>query len=276
MPNADVNLLKLPDDVTDEAGVFVGDVLTTGFYGAYLARARPDDVVAVLGCGPVGFCTIGALKSLGTRTVYALDREPSRLASPEAAGAIPVHIEERNPVTALAEATDGRGADVVIDAVGHPDAFESAIDTVRRGGTVVVLGVYSSETTEMQLGAYWSRALTLRFAGLTPVLAWWGLRGGDAGARRGGPHAVDQPSAAAGGCGRGLRAVRPPRGHEGDPGAVNVTVVSPEPSGLASMVADLIEQNLARDPARRALLRTDRGGARRARCRRHGVPPHPA
>jgi threonine dehydrogenase-like Zn-dependent dehydrogenase len=76
-------------------------------------------------------------------------------------------------VTALAEATDGRGADVVIDAVGHPAAFEGAIDAVRRGGAVVVLGVYSSETTELQLGAYWSRALTLRFAGLTPVLAWW-------------------------------------------------------------------------------------------------------
>ena len=52
-------------------------------------------------------------------------------------------------------------------------AFEGAIDTVRRGGTVVVLGVYSSETTELQLGAYWSRALTLRFAGLTPVVSWW-------------------------------------------------------------------------------------------------------
>ena len=85
-----------------------------------------------------------------------------------------MHIDERNPATALAEATDGRGADVVIDAVGHPTAFEGAIDAVRRGGTVVVLGVYSSETTELQLGAYWSRALTLRFAGLTPVLAWWG------------------------------------------------------------------------------------------------------
>jgi threonine dehydrogenase-like Zn-dependent dehydrogenase len=58
--------------------------------------------------------------------------------------------------------------------VGHPTAFEGAIDTVRRGGTVVVLGVYSSETTELQLGAYWSRALTLRFAGLTPVVSWWG------------------------------------------------------------------------------------------------------
>lgn len=173
VPNADVNLIAIPDGVDDDAGVFVGDVLTTGLYGASLAAAGSDVVVAVLGCGPVGFCTIEGLRALGAPTIYALDREPSRLALAEASGAIPVHIDQRNPVTALAEATDGRGADVVIDAVGHPSAFESAIDTVRRGGTVVVLGVYASETTEMQLGAYWSRALTLRFAGLTPVLAWW-------------------------------------------------------------------------------------------------------
>ena len=173
VPNADVNLLRVPDGVGDDAAVFVGDVLTTGFYGASLAAAGPDDVVAVLGCGPVGFCTIEGLRALGSPTVYALDREPSRLKLAEAAGAIPIHVDERNPVTALAEATDGRGADVVIDAVGHPTAFEGAIDSVRRGGTVVVLGVYSSETTEVQLGAYWSRALTLRFAGLTPILAWW-------------------------------------------------------------------------------------------------------
>lgn len=173
VPNADVNLLRIADGVGDEAAVFVGDVLTTGFYGASLAGAGPHDVVAVLGCGPVGFCAIEALLATDAPTVYALDREPSRLALAEAAGAIPVHVDERNPVTALAEATEGRGADVVIDAVGHPSAFEGAIDAVRRGGTVVVLGVYSSETTELQLGAYWSRALTLRFAGLTPVLGWW-------------------------------------------------------------------------------------------------------
>jgi threonine dehydrogenase-like Zn-dependent dehydrogenase len=173
VPNADVNLIRIPDGVDDDAAVFVGDVLTTGFYGASLAGARAEDVVAVLGCGPVGFCTIQAMRTLGAPTIYALDREPSRLALAEAAGAIPVHIGERNPVTALAEATDGRGADVVIDAVGHPDAFEGAVDTVRRGGAVVVLGVYSSETTEVQLGSFWSRSLTLRFAGLTPVLAWW-------------------------------------------------------------------------------------------------------
>jgi threonine dehydrogenase-like Zn-dependent dehydrogenase len=173
VPNADVNLLRVPDEVDDDAAVFVGDVLSTGFYAAGLADPRSQDAVAVLGCGPVGHCTILGLRAIGGPTVYALDRDRSRLALAERAGAIPIDVDRRNAVTALAEATDGRGADVVVDAVGHPDAFEGAIDVVRRGGTVVVVGVYSSETTELQLGASWARALTIRFAGLTPVLAWW-------------------------------------------------------------------------------------------------------
>lgn len=173
VPNADVNLLHIPDAVADEAALFVGDVLTTGFYGASLAETDPDDIVAVVGCGPVGLCTISGARALGTNTIYALDRDAARLALAEDVGAIPVHVEQRNPVAALADVTDGRGADAVIDAVGHPAAFETAIDSVRRGGTVVVVGVYAGETTEVQLGTFWSRALTVRFAGVTPVLAWW-------------------------------------------------------------------------------------------------------
>ena len=173
VPSADVNLLPVPDDVADEAALFVGDVLTSGFYGASLADPSADRTVAVLGCGPVGICTILGLRALGAASVYAIDREPRRLALAEGAGATPVHLDERNPITVLAEATGGRGADAVIDAVGHPSAFESATDVVRRGGTVVVVGVYASEVTPFQLGASWSRALSFRFAGLTPVLAWW-------------------------------------------------------------------------------------------------------
>jgi threonine dehydrogenase-like Zn-dependent dehydrogenase len=173
VPAADVNLLRVPDVVTDDAAFLVGDALVTGFYGASLADPGADRVTAVVGCGPVGFCTVLGLTAMGTGSIYALDREPERLALAERAGAIPIHVEERNPVTALAEATDGRGADAVIDAVGHPDAFEGAIDAVRPGGTVVVLGVYASETAQIQLGAYWARGITIRFAGLTPVLPWW-------------------------------------------------------------------------------------------------------
>jgi threonine dehydrogenase-like Zn-dependent dehydrogenase len=173
VPRADVNLMRVPAEIEDDAAVFVGDALATGFYGAGLASGRPDDVVAVLGCGPVGLCTIHGLRVLGGPRIHALDRDPARLALAEATGANPVHVDERNPATALAEATDGRGADVVVEAVGTPEAFESAIDVVRRGGTVVVLGVYAHETIQAQLGAYWSQGLDLRFAGLTPVLTTW-------------------------------------------------------------------------------------------------------
>ena len=173
VPWADTNLLTVPDEVSDDAAVFVGDVLTTGFYAASIAEARPDDVVAVLGMGPVGLLTVQALHALGVRAVLALDREPDRLALAEAFGATPVNIAERNAQTAVEGFTEGRGADIVLDAVGHPAAFESAIDVVRRGGRVVVVGMYAGETVELQLGVYWARALEVRFAGLCPVHAWW-------------------------------------------------------------------------------------------------------
>jgi threonine dehydrogenase-like Zn-dependent dehydrogenase len=173
VPNADVNLLRVPDGLDDERALFVGDTLTAGYYAASSAGIEPHDTVAVVGAGPSGFfCAQGAL-ALGAARVFALDREPERLAVAARAGAEPVDVRRRHPQTALAEATEGRGADVVIEAVGTPEAFESAVDVVRRGGTVVVFGVFAGDTVELQLGVYWARAITLRFAGLTPTHAFW-------------------------------------------------------------------------------------------------------
>jgi threonine dehydrogenase-like Zn-dependent dehydrogenase len=173
VPAADVNLLRVPDDVDDERALFVGDVLTTGVYGAALAEIGPEDVVAVLGVGPVGFFCVQAARMRGAARVVALDREADRLALAARMGAETVNVTERHPATALAEMTDGRGADVVIDAVGSPSAFETAADVVRRGGRMVVLGVYAGETIEFQIGVWWARALDVRFAGICPVHAWW-------------------------------------------------------------------------------------------------------
>jgi threonine dehydrogenase-like Zn-dependent dehydrogenase len=173
VPHADMNLLPIPDGVEDDAAVFVSDVLTTGFYAATLASPGPEETAAVIGVGPVGFCVVQALSSMGAGNVLAFDREADRLALAEAAGASPVHVAERNPEMAAAEATQDRGADVVVEAVGHPSAFATAIEVVRRGGRVVVVGMYAGEQVEIALGVYWARALSLRFAGICPVHAWW-------------------------------------------------------------------------------------------------------
>ncbi|MGZ5301837.1 MAG: alcohol dehydrogenase catalytic domain-containing protein [Actinomycetota bacterium] len=173
IPAADVNLLGVPDEVDDERALFVGDILTTGVYAASIAEIEPGSVVAVIGAGPVGFFCIQAARALGAGKVFAIDLEPGRLQLAASVGAVPVNARERHPASALAEATDGRGADVVLEAVGTPSAFESAVNVVRRGGRVVVVGVYAGESVELQLGVYWARALTLRFSGICPVHAWW-------------------------------------------------------------------------------------------------------
>jgi 2-desacetyl-2-hydroxyethyl bacteriochlorophyllide A dehydrogenase len=174
VPTADVNLAVVPAAVDDERALFVGDVATTGVYAASLAAAAPDDVVAVLGAGPVGICTVMALGARGAQRVFVVDRDARRLALAAACGATPIDLTDVNPEMALARASDGRGADVVIDAVGAPDAYLASLETVRRGGRVVVVGMYAAETVELQLGVAWIRGLDLRFAGETPVHAWWG------------------------------------------------------------------------------------------------------
>ena len=172
VPVADVNLLAVPDGLEDDRALFVGDALTTGVYAAGLAEIHHGDVVAIVGAGPVGFfCAQAALPSAAS--VLALDLDPSRLSIAERIGAIPVDVSARNAQTAVDEHTQGRGADVVIEAVGTPAAFERSVDIVRRGGTVVVMGVYTSEVVQAQIGVWWVRALQIRFAGTTPVHAWW-------------------------------------------------------------------------------------------------------
>jgi threonine dehydrogenase-like Zn-dependent dehydrogenase len=173
VPSADVNLLSIPDGIEDERALFVGDIITTGYYGTAIAGIGPEDTVAVVGAGPVGFFCIQAAGLHGARQVLALDKLPDRLALAEKVGATPINVDETNPHMAVSDLTDGRGADVVIEAVGHPSAYETALDVVRGGGTVSVVGVYVTEQVEVSLGVYWARAIRVLFAGMCPIHAWW-------------------------------------------------------------------------------------------------------
>jgi 2-desacetyl-2-hydroxyethyl bacteriochlorophyllide A dehydrogenase len=173
VPNADHNLMKIPEGMEDERALFVGDILTTGYYGAAIAGIREGDTVAVIGAGPVGFFAAQAARLHQPARVAVVDMQPDRLSLLEGMGFTTVNVKERNPHTALGEMTEGRGADVVIEAVGSVPAFETALEAVRSGGTVCVVGMYVSETIEFQLGVAWSRMLRLVFGGICPIHAWW-------------------------------------------------------------------------------------------------------
>lgn len=173
IPHADVNLLAVPGGVPDERALFVSDVLPTAVHAAELAAVVAGETVAVVGAGPLGHLAAQALLLGEPAEVIAIDLDADRLALVERAGAVTVNALERNAQTAVYERTGGRGADVVIEAVGSVGGFERALDVVRRGGRVVVVGVYSSEVFPAQLGVWWARALDVRFTGVCPVHAVW-------------------------------------------------------------------------------------------------------
>jgi threonine dehydrogenase-like Zn-dependent dehydrogenase len=145
VPLADSTLLALPEDVSDEEGLLLGDVLSTGYFCADLAGVDPSGIFAVVGCGPVGLMAVVAAHHRGAERIYAVDSVPERLELARGFGAVPVSYEEGSPVDVVREATDGRGADAVLEVVGSPSATRLAVDLVRPGGVVASVGVHTEE-----------------------------------------------------------------------------------------------------------------------------------
>jgi alcohol dehydrogenase len=158
VPSAELVLRKIPAGMSDEAALFAGDVMGTGYHAVADSGLRAGDVAAVLGLGPVGLCAVQAARAAGAARVIAIDTVAERLAMAESFGAQAVHLSEDDPRAAAREATEGRGVDVCIDAVGHPQAFDLALRIVRKCGTVQAVGVYA-ERAEVHMGLLWIKAL---------------------------------------------------------------------------------------------------------------------
>jgi 2-desacetyl-2-hydroxyethyl bacteriochlorophyllide A dehydrogenase len=161
VPHANLTLRRVPDGMTDDAALFAGDVMGTGWHAVDQAGIRPGDSAAVLGLGPVGLCAVQAARAAGAARVIAIDTVEERLGMARDFGAEPVHLTEDDPRGAVKAATDGRGVDAAIDAVGHEDALELAARVTRKAGTVAAIGVYA-ERIPVHMGIVWIKALTLK------------------------------------------------------------------------------------------------------------------
>jgi 2-desacetyl-2-hydroxyethyl bacteriochlorophyllide A dehydrogenase len=171
VPNADIVLRKLPDDLgagTEEDLLFAGDIMTTG-YEAVRRAAKPGDVVAVVGAGPVGLCSAIAADAIGASKVLVVDKVPARLKEAERFGAIAINADEDDPADAVLDHTNWRGADVVIDAVGHESALLSACRLVRGGGAISVPGVYNEDAINLPFGDLWIKGVTI-YTGVANVV----------------------------------------------------------------------------------------------------------
>jgi 2-desacetyl-2-hydroxyethyl bacteriochlorophyllide A dehydrogenase len=161
VPGANLTLRKVPPGVRDDVALFAGDVMGTGYHAVVEGGVRPGDSLAVLGLGPVGLCAVQVAIAGGAGPVFAIDSVAQRLEVARGLGATPVHLTEDNPRDIIRRATDGRGVDASIDAVGHPDALDTAIRLTRKAGTVVAIGVYA-EPCQVHMGLVWIKALTLK------------------------------------------------------------------------------------------------------------------
>jgi 2-desacetyl-2-hydroxyethyl bacteriochlorophyllide A dehydrogenase len=169
VPRANLTLRRVPEGMSDEAALFAGDVMGTGYHAVAHAGMRSGDTVAVLGLGPVGLCAVQAALAGGAVKVFAIDSVAARLEMAASFGATPIHLTEEEPKKAVRAATDGRGVDVVVDAVGDPAPLAMAISLCRDAGTVSGIGAYAGKG-EVPLGLAWLKGLQLRL-GLANVIA---------------------------------------------------------------------------------------------------------
>lgn len=145
VPMADATLEKIPEGVSLEEGLLLGDILSTGFFCAHQAEINPRGVQAVVGCGPVGMMTIVGAKEYGATKLFAIDAVEERLKMAESFGAIPINFKKQNPLEVIVEHNQGRGADAVMEVVGNGSAARLAYDILRPGGIISTVGVCNDQ-----------------------------------------------------------------------------------------------------------------------------------
>lgn len=147
VPFADTALTRLPDGVTEEDALFVGDVLASGYWSAGLCEIRPGDTVAVLGAGPVGLCAAMCAHHLGAGRVIVAEPDASRRALCLREKLADAAVPPEELCGAVHAFTEGRGADSVIEAAGANDSFQLAWQAARPNAVVAVAAMYEEDQT---------------------------------------------------------------------------------------------------------------------------------
>ncbi|MBZ9905390.1 glutathione-dependent formaldehyde dehydrogenase [Mesorhizobium sp. B2-7-3] len=197
VPFADATHVKVPDSLTDEQVLFLGDIFPTGWQAAAQCEIEPTDTVAVWGCGPVGQMAIRSALLLGAKQVVAIDCLPERLSMAAAGGAIAINFAEESVVERLQELTGGMGPEKCIDCVGmeshvslaqpdtlydrakqlmlmendRPHVLREMIYVCRPAGVISIPGVYSGLVDKLPMGPAMNKGLTFRM-GQTHVNRW--------------------------------------------------------------------------------------------------------
>src|SRR5438309_314189 len=196
VPFADTTHIRVPDGLSDEQVLFLGDIFPTGWQAAVQCDIEPTDTVVIWGAGPVGQMAIRSALLLGAKQVIAIDRLPERLSMARAGGSTTLNFDEDSIIERLNDLTHGKGPEKCIDAVGMEAHATATIDSMydrakqmlmletdrphvlreifyvcRPAGTVSMPGVYGGLADKIPFGMFMNKGLTLR-TGQTHVNRW--------------------------------------------------------------------------------------------------------
>lgn len=167
VPFADVVLAAIPDGVSAEQALFVGDVLTTAYAAVEAAGIVPGDTVAVVGAGPLGVLAAMCASAVGAGEVLVAEPDAKRRKLAAEAGVRALEPAEFSDT--VRSACGGYGAPAVIEAVGSDPALTTAIDAAGPHGTVVAVGAHHSTAFPLPTREAFGRELTLRFVVGDPI-----------------------------------------------------------------------------------------------------------
>ena len=165
VPYADQGLKKIPDSVTDEQALFVGDILATGFWAAKISEIKSEDTVLIIGAGPTGICTLLCAALEDPKHIIVCEKDPARLAFvqthyPEVLTCTPEECEDF-----VHSNSDHSGADVVLEVAGGKDTFQLAWRCARPNAIVTVVALYDEAQT-LPLPEMYGKNLTFKTGGV--------------------------------------------------------------------------------------------------------------
>ena len=144
VPYADQGLNQIPDSVTDEQALFVGDVLATGFWAARISEITEEDTVLIIGAGPTGICTLLCVLLKNPKRVIVCEKDPARIEFVRQHYPDVLVCEPENCESFVLANSDHGGADVVLEVAGAPDTFELAWRCARPNAIVTVVALYDN------------------------------------------------------------------------------------------------------------------------------------
>lgn len=163
VPFADNGLFKISEGTDPRKVLFVGDILSTGYFGAERGDIKPGDVVVVLGAGPVGLCAMASARLFGPSKIIAIDTVDYRIEEAKKQGIADIILNplKDDVIAEVKKLTHGRGADVCIECAGVKATFDMSWQVVRPNGTVSILALYG-DSQELPLQIMGGKNLTIR------------------------------------------------------------------------------------------------------------------